>query len=251
MMTPMKKSFETTHEAPFGAWMTASIARPPQGPEVHVWHLDVPSWSPRVPSLRQLLAPDERARAARFKFGKDADRLIIARGVLRLLIGKFLHLPPERVAFAYSATGKPSVEGLEFNVSHSGAVILIATHRYSVGVDVECVDRTIDVADMARLCFTARERALLLNSVSPSEEFFRLWTRKEAWVKAVGSGLLFPLRDVDVVDAFAPQVTPNSVLDCALPSRIIDLPLEGDCAGACAISGPHCEVRLWRLQDTW
>ena len=231
--------------------MTSSITLPPHGPEVNVWRIDVPSWLPRVPRLRRLLAPDERARADRFKFEKDAHRLIIARGALRLLLGTFLHLPPERVDFSYSTTGKPSVDGLEFNVSHSGAVILIATHRNCIGVDVECVDTPIDVAEMGRLCFTERERALLLNSVSPTREFFRLWTRKEAWLKAVGSGLSFPLLDVDVADALAPRVAPSVILDCDLPRRIIDLPVNDDCAGACAISGPDCDVRLWHLQETW
>jgi 4'-phosphopantetheinyl transferase len=165
-------------------------------------------------------------------------------------MGKFLHLSAERVVFSYSATGKPSVEGLEFNVSHSGAVILIATHRHCIGVDVESLDQTIDM-DVGRLCFTERERALLSTSVSPTREFFRLWTRKEAWVKAVGSGLSFPLLDVDVADALTPRVAPSSIVDCALPWRIIDLPLGGDYAGACAIAGPDCDVRLWHLQDTW
>jgi 4'-phosphopantetheinyl transferase len=247
----MNESSETTHEAPFGAWRTTSLAPLTHGPEVNLWHIDVPSWRPRVPSLRGLLAPDESARADRFKFEIDADRLVIARGVLRLLMGTFLQLPPERVAFSYSATGKPSVEGLEFNVSHSGAVILIATHRHRIGVDVESVDQTIDVADIGRLCFTERERALLFNSISPTEEFFRLWTRKEAWLKAVGSGLSFPLLDVDVADALAPMVAPSAMVDGALPRRIIDLPVAGDYAGACAISGPDCEVRLWHLQETW
>jgi 4'-phosphopantetheinyl transferase len=246
----MIHSPQTTHESPVGAWTSAPIALPPHGPEAHVWRIDVPSWRPRVPSLRPLLAPDERARADRFKFEIDADRLIIARGVLRLLMGKFLDLPAERVIFSYSAMGKPSLDGLEFNVSHSGAVILIATHDHCIGVDVESLDQTIDV-DVGRLCFTERERALLSNSVSPIKEFFRLWTRKEAGVKAVGSGLSFPLLDIDVADALAPKMASSSMVNCALPRRIIDLPLGGEYAGACAISGPDCEVRLWQLQDTW
>jgi 4'-phosphopantetheinyl transferase len=246
----MTNSPGTTPESPAGAWTSAPSTLPPHGPEVNVWRIDVPSWRPRVPRLRTLLAPDECARADRFKFEIDADRLIISRGVLRLLIGKFLHLPPERVAFSYSATGKPSVDGLEFNVSHSGAVILIVTHDHCIGVDVESLEQTIDV-DVGRLCFTERERALVSNSVSPTREFFRLWTRKEAWVKAVGSGLSFPLLDIDVGDALAPKLASSSMVDRALPSRIIDLPIEGEYAGACALSGPDCDVRLWQLQDTW
>ena len=233
------------------AWAPAPAVLPPHGPDVHVWRIDVPRWRSRVPTLYRLLAPDETARADRFRFEADAHRLIIGRGVLRLLIGEFLQVRPEHVAFAYSATGKPAVCGIEFNVAHSGDVILLATHRSNIGVDVEHLDRRVDVAALARLCFTRRERALILEGAAIQKAFFRLWTRKEAWLKAIGTGLAFPLRSVDVTDAATPWIAPGTEIPGTPPSRIVDLPAEPGYMAACAISGPDCPIRLWCLEETW
>lgn len=233
------------------AWSPAPACVPPLGSDVDVWRIDVPRWRPRVPALRRLLAPDERARADRFRGEADAHRLIIGRGVLRLLIGEVLHLHPEQIAFTYSASGKPSITGVEFNVAHSGDVILIAMHQHRIGVDVERVGRTVDVVAMGRACFTARERAVITQSSATQEAFYRLWTRKEAWLKAVGAGLSFPLRRVDVADAAAPVIAPGAAIDGAPPSRIVDLPAEPGYVAACAVSAPECRLRLWRVEETW
>jgi 4'-phosphopantetheinyl transferase len=236
---------------PGDAWAPAPSRVPPLGSDVHVWRVDVPRWLPRVPALRRLLAPDERARADRFRSEADTHRLVIGRGVLRLLIGELLHLLPEQLAFTYSASGKPSITGVEFNVAHSGDVILVATHQYRIGVDVERVGRTVDVVAMGRACFTPRERALIHESSATQETFYRLWTRKEAWLKAVGAGLSFPLRRVDVADAAAPAIAPGAAIDGAPPSRIVDLPVEPEYVAACAVSAPDCRLRLWRVEETW
>ena len=213
---------------------------------MHVWWIDVPRWTSRVPRLRRVLAADERARASRLRFPGDADRFVIGRGVLRLLLAERLGVPPGQVTFAYSANGKPSVPGLEFNVAHSGEVILIATHRCPIGIDVECVDRVIDVAGMGPICFTPRERAL----ATDRDGFLRLWTRKEAWLKAVGTGLSFPLRGIDVTDAAAPKLAPEARVEGAVPSRIVDLPARGYVA-ACALTEADARVHLWNLPETW
>jgi 4'-phosphopantetheinyl transferase len=233
------------------AWSPAPSCLPPIGSDVHVWRIDVAEWRPHVPILRRLLAADERVRADRFRFEADAHRLIIGRGVLRMLIGELLHMLPERVAFTYSDSGKPSIVGVHFNVAHSGELILIATHKYRIGVDVERVDRMVDVVAMSGVCFTAGERALILESAATQEAFFRLWTRKEAWLKAVGSGLSVPLRLVDVADTTAPMIAPGAVIAGTPPSRIIDLPTEPGYVAACAVSGPECRMRLWRVENTW
>ncbi|HLG54323.1 MAG TPA: 4'-phosphopantetheinyl transferase superfamily protein [Vicinamibacterales bacterium] len=172
--------------------------------------------------------------------------------MLRLLMGQLLHMLPQRVAFTYSDSGKPSIVGVHFNVAHSGELILIATHQYRIGVDVERVDRMIDVAAMGSACFTARERAMIIANAATQETIFRLWTRKEAWLKAVGSGLSFPLRHVDVADTTAPVIAPDAVIDGAPPSRIVDLPAEPGYVAACAVSGPEeCRTRLWLVENTW
>jgi 4'-phosphopantetheinyl transferase len=236
---------------PIDAWSPAPASAPRHGRDVQVWRIDLPRWRPHVSTLCRLLAADERARADRFRFEADADRLIIGRGVLRLIIGELLHVGPEHVAFTYSASRKPSVAGVEFNVAHSGDIILIATHQHPIGVDVERVDRMLDVAAMGRACFTARERALIVEGAATREAFFRLWTRKEAWLKAVGAGLSVPPGQVDVADPAVPVVAPGAPIDGARPSRIVDLPADAGYVAACAVSGPECAMHLWRLEETW
>jgi 4'-phosphopantetheinyl transferase len=231
-------------------WSPSPACVPPLGSDVHVWRIDVPRWRPCVPVLRRLLAVDELARADRFRFEVDAHRLIIGRGVLRLLIGELLHLVPDQVAFTYSASGKPAIAGVEFNLAHSGEVILIAIHQHRIGIDLERLDQVVDVVAVGHACFTAREREVIVDGSADYEAFFRLWTRKEAFLKAVGAGLSCPLRHVDVADAAAPLIEPHAAINGAPPSRIVDLPVAGY-AAACAISGPDCGVRLWCLDNMW
>jgi len=233
------------------SWVAAPSLLPQHHGDAQVWWIDVPRWRWHLPMLRQLLVRDERARADSFRCQADADRLTVGRGGLRLLLGEFLQIPPEQVAFAYSATGKPSTVGLEFNVAHSGDVVLIATHSHPIGIDVERLDRVGDIASMARTCFTARERVFMFERATAQEGFVRLWTRKEAWLKAVGTGLSFRLLDIDVADAAAPVIAPGVAIDGTPPSRIVDLPSSPGYAAACAISGPDCRVRLWRLEQPW
>jgi 4'-phosphopantetheinyl transferase len=234
------------------SWVAAPAILPQHQGDAQVWWIDVPRWRSHLPMLRRLLARDERARADSFRCQADADRLTVGRGVLRLLLGEFLRIPPEQVPFGYSAAGKPSTVGLEFNVAHSGDVVLIATHSHPVGIDVERVDRVVDIASVSRDCFTARERAFMFERATAQEEFFRLWTRKEAWLKAVGTGLSFPPLDIDVADPAAPVIAPGAAIDGTPPSRIVDLPSSPGYAAACAISGPEChQVRLWRLEQPW
>lgn len=232
-------------------WAPGPARQPRLGFDLQVWWIDVPCWRPHLARLRRLLSPDERARADRFWREPDADRLTIGRGILRMLIGGFLHVGPDQVVFAYSATGKPSVDGIEFNVAHSGDVVLIATHHRPVGVDVERIERNVDIPTMGPACFTLRERALIRKAAASREAFLRLWTRKEAWLKAVGTGLSFPLHDIDVADPAAPLIAPGAATGAALPSRIVDLPGDPGHLAACAIYGPDCRVHLSRLQEMW
>ncbi len=229
-------------------WLTCPPSLPPLGSDAHVCWIEVSRWRSRVFRLRQLLASDERARADRFRFAADADRYVIGRSVLRVLISDVVGMAPERIVFTYSANGKPSVPGLEFNLAHSGDAIVIAIHRSPIGIDLERIDRAVDVAGLGRVCLTAREREVMQPLPLSPEAFFRLWTRKEAWLKAVGAGLSFPLRDVDVSDAAAPTTAPGVVGEGAQPSRIIDLPAGPGYMAACALCDGDAQVRLWHME---
>jgi len=169
--------------------------------EVHSWcaRLDVP---PETSArFYATLTPDERTRSARFRFERDRQRFIVARGVLRDLLGRYLHTHPGRVRFVYNAFGKPDLSPecgsrLTFNLSHSDGLALIAVATdASVGVDVECIRAHSADAEIARRFFSAAECDYLrgLPSHLYVDAFFRCWTKKEACLKARGQSLAMPM----------------------------------------------------------
>jgi 4'-phosphopantetheinyl transferase len=162
--------------------------------------------------LREQLDADERARAARFHFERDARRFTVARTVLRELLGAYLGRPPGDVRFVYGPRDKPELappldaSGLQFNVSHSGEIALYAVSLgQRLGVDVEQHRRLDDLAALARRNFSAAECRVLFSLAAEQQPlaFFRCWTRKEAFIKALGDGLAYPL------DAFTVTLAPG------------------------------------------
>src|SRR5947209_1164927 len=118
---------------------------------VHVWRAVLNQPMSVVQCLFSLLSPDERDRAAAFHFQEDRECFIVARGVLRSILGRYLHLEPAQLRFAYNKYGKPALMGtsevtrLCFNLSHSGGLALYAFNwDRHVGLDIECVQEDID-----------------------------------------------------------------------------------------------------------
>lgn len=160
-----------------------------------------------VQALYPLLSDSERHRADRFCFPRDRTRFVVARGLLRTHLGAYLGLEPGRVVIAQAAHGKPYVETLGhvarlgFNLSHSGGLALYAfSWDREVGIDVEQVRPLDDLDRLASRSFSPREYAEWRQYPRDEqlEAFFRGWTRKEAFVKAIGLGLSYPLGTFDV-----------------------------------------------------
>ena len=173
--------------------------------EVHVWRVDVPSWSgAALATLAELISADEKERAARFVFSRDRDRFVLARGTLRMLLGHYLTIDPAVLCFVYNDYGKPMLADdstLHFNLSHSGGLILYAFARNRrVGIDVEMIRAGVEIHQLARHVFSQNEQAVLaaLPPDQQTEAFFNGWTCKEAYVKARGLGFSQSLRSFDV-----------------------------------------------------
>jgi len=175
--------------------------------EVHLWRasLDV-TVTARVTRLGRTLAPDERERAARYRFERDRVRDIVARGTLRAILGRYLDLDPAGLRFVYGPQGKPALapehgRELSFNLSHAGDVALYAVTRgRRVGVDVEQVVPDVAGSTVPEHTFSPHEVAVLraLPLDEQTAAFFRCWTRKEAYVKALGAGFSLDLTSFDV-----------------------------------------------------
>jgi 4'-phosphopantetheinyl transferase len=175
--------------------------------EVHVWRATLDQTPSQIQSFLHNLAADEQARAERFYFERDREHFIVARGVLRAILGGYLNRVPECLSFCYSSHGKPSLAGesdgdaIRFNVAHSHGVALYAVTRgREVGIDLERIRFDLAVVEIAERFFSRREVAMLrtLPTEVQRQAFFRCWTRKEAYIKARGEGLSLPLDQCDV-----------------------------------------------------
>lgn len=170
--------------------------------EVHLWSAPLDPPIDFLQRCETLLSNDERGRAARFREGPLRNRYIAGRGTLRILLGRYFQADPAEVSLVYQPRGKPELanpwneRGVEFNLSHSGELALFAfTGGRPIGVDVEAVRPMPNAAGLMERFFSANEIAQWRQTPRERQElvFFQGWTRKEAWLKAVGSGLSFPL----------------------------------------------------------
>jgi 4'-phosphopantetheinyl transferase len=175
--------------------------------EVHVWRATLDQPRSQVQSFFSSLAADEQARGERYYFERDREHFIVARVVLRTILGRYLNRVPECLSFFYGSWGKPVLAGetdrdaIRFNVSHSHGLALYAVARgREVGIDLERVRPNLAVAEIATRFFSRREVAMLrtLPVEAQRQAFFRCWTRKEAYIKARGEGLSLPLDQFDV-----------------------------------------------------
>jgi 4'-phosphopantetheinyl transferase len=163
-----------------------------KGVEIYVADLDA------LPPDREdwsILAPDEVERAQRFRFDRHRTRFVRCRVLLRQLIAKAIEIDAASIAFRYGAYGKPELDAIHFNVSHSGPMAAVAlTHEGPIGIDVETIDRKREVVALARTAFSPDERAAiaLLSHEEQIDAFFRGWTRKEAYMKLLGTGFSMP-----------------------------------------------------------
>ena len=183
--------------------------------EVHVWRATLEQPAPRVALLRRFLAEEELERVEAFRFRRDKERFVVARALLRIILGCYLCRDPRELRFRYGPRGKPflveegGVSGVKirFNLSHSDGLALLAVTRGAhIGVDIERIRPDLAYERIVDRFFSSQEvaslRTLPRNDVR-RKAFFACWTRKEAYIKAIGEGLSCPL------DRFAVSLIPS------------------------------------------
>jgi 4'-phosphopantetheinyl transferase len=204
---------------------------PPAADEVVLWRLSFLRSAAEQAQAEAVLAEEERARAGRFIRPADRTAFVLQRGALRLILQRLLGIPAGQLRFSVGEWGKPAVAdnpgAPEFNVSGSGEWGLLAfAGAFAVGVDLE-VHREVDYLELGRQVFAAEEMAQLA-ALPPSDRaagFFAGWSRKEAFIKALGMGLYFPL------DQFAVSLRPDE------PARVL------------AVKGNRTLAQEWTLAD--
>jgi 4'-phosphopantetheinyl transferase len=227
--------------------------------EVHVWKIYLKA--PGLSENRAILSSDERVRASRFRFHTDSDRFIAARSSLRTILARYLWIRPADLKFGVNPFGKPHLIGgqdklgLRFNLSHSHDMALLAVARNrDVGVDIEWMRRDFATDEVAQRFFS-RSEVNQLESIAPelkTEAFFNCWTRKEAYIKARGEGLSFPLDQFDV--SFAPEARPALLDNRRDPEEVWrwsfeELSPATGYAAALAVEGNLSRLLLWDFQN--
>lgn len=226
--------------------------------EAHVWFVRLQEMSRHFDSLLEILAPDEAARAARFRFERDRNQYILTRGLLRHIVGCYAGFAPQLLQFRYNSYSKPTLAAewrgnwLAFSLSHSyGVVVYAFTRARHVGVDLEYMHRNVEFDQVAERFFSPCEVSLFrqLPSDKKQQAFFSCWTRKEAYIKARGEGLSLGLQSFDV--AFVPG-QPASLLSVAGdPSEaerwsLADLPAPTGYSAALVVEGVAGRIHQWQ-----
>jgi 4'-phosphopantetheinyl transferase len=252
------KSGEMTADTFDDSWLPPPQRLSLDSGAVHVWRagLDQSPW--QVERSRDTLDVDERSRADRFYFSRDRARFIVARGVLRTLLGRYLDRAPESLSFSYTAHGKPALasqpraDPIRFNLSHShGTALYAVTRGREVGVDLEFIRGDLEAEQIAERYFSHREIVTLraLPTSLQKYGFFLCWTRKEAYIKARGEGLSMPLDQFDVSlipgePAALLSTKPDS--DEARRWSLQNLTPACGCAAALATEGRDWTLSCWQ-----
>lgn len=228
--------------------------------EVHVWLTSIPSPN-TIRRLEACLSADELSRSRGFRFQADRNQAIAARGILRSLLGAYLGTHPRKIEISYNTCGKPEVlsarrkNRIEFNVSHSEGLILIAfawTQR--VGVDIERIRCGFPASEIAERFFSEKESKYIqaLEKDRRLERFFASWTTKEAYLKARGLGLFEPLDKIELIAESGEKVTKVRVSNSEegpVTWSVVPLQLVNGYASALAVEGDDFRVSVFSWTD--
>jgi len=209
--------------------------------EVHLWMVNLHRSSLKIGECFELLNGAEKTQAQKFVFEKDRNRFTVAHAILRFIVGQYLAKSPKTLQFTSGPMGKPALRAnspLRFNLSHSDHLILYAfSLGRELGVDIEKQRGEVATQEIVRNYFSAREQTEWdkLDRGLQETAFYLGWTRKEAYLKARGDGLLASLYDFDVsLTPDHPAVLTSKDADrwdlfsfCPEPGSIASLVVEG------------------------
>jgi 4'-phosphopantetheinyl transferase len=229
-----------------------TIAPPIASGEMHIWRYSLELSPEHAREAGSLLSHDELERAARFHFPIHRNRYIAGRSQLRKILGGYLKIAPASLDFAYSEFGKPAVPtaqnpaSIAFNVSHSEGLCVLAVSRIQpLGIDIERIRRDFGGEEVAQANFAPAEFRELLSLPADirAQAFFNCWTRKEAYVKALGAGLQIPLDSFEV--SLRPGDPPRFLRGAGAGWNLLSFVAAEGFQGAVAYRGVEARVNFY------
>lgn len=173
--------------------------------QIRIYRIYIPHYLSAISSLFELLDAAEQKRANNYHQLKDSQRFIIARSSLKILVSQYLNCQAKDVCIKVGANKKPYIFSnatisLEYNISHSGNWIVVAFANQAIGVDVEQIQSSFNFESLLTACFSNLEQNYIQNNANSRALFYRLWTRKESFVKATSKGLDDSLAQLTCLD---------------------------------------------------
>ncbi len=227
------------------------------GEAVDVWKINLDHCHGDSAHLFNLLDENEKSKALSNRFEINCCRFVACRAVLKILLGCYLSIKPSGLEFEYNDYGKPkladriNLKNIKFNVSHSKNIAVIGIAKNNeIGIDIEEIDENIPYMELSDFCFSVHEQNSLreLQIEDRAQGFFNCWTRKEAFIKAIGMGLSFPLKEFNVTldpGEAAEIIDVNHELYRDLQWTVDEFSVSTSFAGALVIQGVKEKIRYW------
>ena len=232
-------------------WQTTKTV-PTLGLETHIWSISLRKNAHYIDVLKSWLSARELERSQRIVIPYKRNYLVQSKAWLRWLLGQYTKSQPENINYTHGHLGKPYLDKpnftIQFNATDSGDTLLIALNNsHELGLDIEAVPRTVSHQQIARKKFTREEQVMLgaLPEHEQSSAFLALWTRKEAYGKAIGLGIRYPMHTVNLCDSIA---NPHFQYTDHQQQIWYLYQLNGDDFIACLVSAAACPcIRLFKL----
>ena len=229
---------------------------------VHVWRAPLDDSPGRASRYRSYLSADELIRADRFRTPHPQYQFVVTRGILRMLLSRYVGIPPAQLHFETQAQGKPFLMAassfpIQFNVAHTRGMALIAlTTQHAVGIDVEWIDRKVQDRDIAERYFSSGESAYLasLKPTLRTHQFFWYWTAKEAYLKMQGKGISEGLAQCELTihpDKFQVRLSHPNQDGQEETCSLYRITAGSEHVGSVAIACSSAQVSYWNWEDEY
>ncbi|PWS29200.1 hypothetical protein DHW03_05090 [Pedobacter yonginense] len=208
--------------------------------ETHVFCVSIEAYFNKISNYKAVLNDEEIAKSERYSHHHSKITYITSRYFARKILSQFTNGGiPSEICFKSKKNKKPAVDGIEFNSSHSGNLLLFVINASEVGVDIELMNENFDFSPLFENCFNDIEISTINQSENKILTFYQLWTRKEALLKATGEGLVDDLSSIDCLS--------NSVLRNNAQYQIQSFILEENYIASLAmLSNSTVHVNYWR-----